>query len=42
MIAIGTTGAIFGKEIERAQNNEVIKGLEFLDMYAKRKKNSNW
>ncbi len=25
MIAIGTTGAIFGKEIERAQNNEVIK-----------------
>lgn len=38
MIAIGTTGAIFGKEIERVQNNEVIKGLEFFDMYAKERK----
>lgn len=35
MIAIGTTGCIFGKEIERLENKEVIKGLDFFDMYSK-------
>lgn len=35
MIAIGTTGCIFGKEIELLENKNVVKGLEFFDMYAK-------
>ena len=39
MIAIGTTGCIFGKEIERIENREIIKGLEFFDMYSKEREN---
>jgi len=35
IIAIGTTGCIFGKEIELLENKNVVKGLEFFDMYAK-------
>lgn len=35
MIAIGTTGCIFGKEIERCGSENRIKGLEFFDMYSK-------
>jgi len=35
IIAIGTTGAIFGKEIELLDNKQVVKGLEFFDMYSK-------
>ena len=38
LIAIGTTGAIFGKEIELLENNKIIKGLDFFDMYAKERK----
>ena len=35
MIAIGTTGCIFGKEIELLENKNMVKGLEFFDMYSK-------
>ncbi len=35
IIAIGTTGSIFGKEIELLENNKIIKGLDFFNMYSK-------
>ena len=35
MIAIGTTGSMFGKEIELLENKKIIKGLDFFDMYSK-------
>lgn len=38
MIAIGTTGCIFGKEIEKTDNKEVVEGLDFFDMYSKERK----
>lgn len=38
IIVIGTTGSIFGKEIERTENNEIIKGLDFFDMCSKERK----
>lgn len=38
MIVIGTTGCIFGKEIELQENMNVVKGLDFFDMYSKERK----
>lgn len=35
IIAIGTTGCIFGKEIEKCGDENHIKGLDFFDMYSK-------
>lgn len=35
MIVIGTTGTIFGKEIELLEDNRIVKGLEFFNMYSK-------
>lgn len=35
IIAIGTTGSIFGKEIELLEDNKIVKGLDFFNMYSK-------
>lgn len=35
VVAIGTTGCIFGRDIERSNSNVRIKGLDFIDMHAK-------
>lgn len=35
IIVIGTTGSIFGKEIELLEDKKIVKGLDFLDMYSK-------
>lgn len=35
MVVIGTTGSIFGKEIELLEDNKIVKGLDFFNMYSK-------
>lgn len=35
ILVIGTTGSIFGKEIELLEDSKIVKGLDFFNMYSK-------